>query len=178
MTQYAALIRGINLGSRNRVPMAELRGLLSDLGLTDVRTHLQSGNAVFSSDAGPGPLRSRIEGAISRRFGFDVACLVRTGDEVRAVIEDNPLAAVANDGSRLMVHFLSDDPDPGLLAHHDPVALDSEGIRIGQRVIYQWCPNGLMAAPPVGAFVEKHLKLIVTARNWNTVTKLGTMLDT
>ena len=177
MTRYAALLRGINLGSRNRVPMAELRRLLSDLGLADVRTHLQSGNAVFSSDAGPESLRSRIEGAISRRFGFDVACLMRTGGELRAVIEANPLADVANDGSRLMVLFLSDNPDPGLLAHNDPVALDPEGIRIGQRVIYQWCPNGLMAAPPVSAFVEKRLKLIVTARNWNTVTKLGTLLD-
>jgi uncharacterized protein (DUF1697 family) len=178
MTRYAALLRGINLGSRNRIPMADLRALLSGMGLADVRTHLQSGNVVFDSGTGPEPLRSRIETAIRQQFGFEVACLVRTRDELRGVIEGNPLADVATNGSRLMALFLSEAPDPELLARNNPVTLDPEGVRIGRRVIYQWCPNGLMAAPPVGAFVEKHLKLTVTARNWNTVTKLGSMMDT
>jgi uncharacterized protein (DUF1697 family) len=177
MTRYAALLRGINLGSRNRIPMADLRALLSGLGLSDVRTHLQSGNAVFGSDAGPEALCDQIEQAIGREFGLRVACLLRTRDELRVVIEDNPLADVADNGSKLMALFLSETPDPALLARNDPVALDPQRVRIGQRVIYQWCPNGLMAAPSVGAFVEKHLKLTVTARNWNTVTKLGSLLN-
>lgn len=177
MNRYAALLRGINLASRNRLAMADLRLLLSDLGLTGVRTHLQSGNAVFGSDARAQTLRDRIEDGIQQRFGLRVACLLRTREEWRAVVDGNPFIDTATEGSRLMALFLSEAPDLTLLAEHDPVALDPERVRIGERVIYQWCPAGLMAAPAVGAFIEKHLKLTVTARNWNTVTKLGTMLE-
>jgi uncharacterized protein (DUF1697 family) len=173
LTRYAALLRGINLGSRNRIPMADLRALLSGLGLDGVRTHLQSGNAVFASDAGPEPLHHRIEHAIAREFGLNVACLLRTHDELRAVIAANPLADVADDNSRFMALFLSEAPDPTALARNDPVKLDPDGVRVGDRVIYQWCPNGFRDAPAVGAYVEKHLRVTVTARNWNTVTKLA-----
>lgn len=174
MTRYVALLRGINVGTAKRVAMADLRALLADLGLTDVHTLLNSGNAVFTAD--DGEHATAITAAIAERMGLDVRCVVRTGDELRAVIDRHPLADIADNGSRMMAFFLSAAPDPALLAAHDPVALDPEHTRLGDQVIYQWCPGGLLSAPPVGTFAEKRLGVAVTGRNWNTVTKLAGLL--
>jgi uncharacterized protein (DUF1697 family) len=178
MPRYVALLRGINVGRAKRVAMADLRDLLAALGYSEVRTHLQSGNAVLTGpDAAPSEHAARIEAAIGERLGLDVRCVVVTADELRGVVAGHPFADVATDGSRMMALFLSAVPDAGLLAAHDPVALDPERARLGHRVIYQWCPDGVLAAPPVAAFVEKHLGVHVTARNWNTVTKLATLVE-
>lgn len=178
MPRYAALLRGINLGGHKRVAMADLRALLSGLGYADVRTHLNSGNGVFTASVtDAAALESEIEAAIAKDLGLDVRCLLRTGGELRTMIDGNPLAAVATNGSRMMAHFLSAPPDPALLAEHDPVGLAPTEIAVGDRVIYQWCPNGLMAAPPAAAYAEKHLKVAVSTRNWNTVTKLSALID-
>lgn len=178
MPRFVVLLRGINVGRAKRVAMADLRALLSDVGYTDVRTLLQSGNAVvLGDDADPAGQATRIEAAITVRLGMDVRCVVRTGDELRAVVEGHPLAEVATDGSKMMALFLSATPDPRLLAAHDPVALDPDHVRLGDRVVYQWCPHGVLRAPAVGTFVERNLAVSVTGRNWNTVTKLAALLD-
>jgi uncharacterized protein (DUF1697 family) len=174
--RYVALLRGINLGKAKRVAMADLRELLGAVGYTAVRTHLNSGNALFSGDdADPAEHARRIEGAITERLGLDVRCVVLTADDLRAIVDGNPLADVATNGSRMMVHVLEPAPDPDLLAEHDPVALDPENARLGPRVIYQWCPDGVIAAPPVG-FPEKRFDITATARNWNTMTRLVELL--
>jgi uncharacterized protein (DUF1697 family) len=178
MPRYVALLRGINVGGSKKVAMADLRALLSGLGYTNVRTHLQSGNAVLTSPSrDPQQLAGKIENRIKDRLGMSVRCLVRTRAEFRAVIDGNPLADVATNGSRMLALFLSEAPDPGRLAANDPRELAPEQIHLGDRVIYQWCPNGILEAPAVGAFVEKRLKLTATARNWNTVVKLAELLD-
>jgi uncharacterized protein (DUF1697 family) len=175
--RYAALLRGINVGKAKRIAMADLRELLGGLGYVEVRTHLQSGNAVVTGDeAEPADQALRIEAAITDRLGMDVRCVVLTADHVRAIVAGHPFAGIATNGSRMMAHVLATEPDPALLVAHDPVALDPEHTRLGDRVIYQWCPDGLLAAPPVGGFAEKHLGVAVTARNWNTMTKLTELL--
>ncbi|GGM51596.1 hypothetical protein GCM10012275_23080 [Longimycelium tulufanense] len=176
MTRYALLLRGINVGGRTKVPMAELRQLLSGLGYAGVATLLQSGNAVVECDHGPGELVAEVERAIGDRFGMAVPCLVRTEEQLRGVIEGNPLATVHDDGAKLLALFLSEAPDPELLRHNDPTRLDANHIRVGERVIYQWCPDGARNAPDVRRFVEQNLKVSVTARNWNTVCRLREML--
>jgi uncharacterized protein (DUF1697 family) len=178
MARFVALLRGINVGANKRIAMADLRELLTGLGFTDVRTLLQSGNAVFSTrSAKPETVARRITDAIDDQLGLAVGCLVRNGDELDAVIENNPLGEVATDGSKFMALFLSKAPDPKLLKAHDPRSLAPEEIRLGDRVIYQWCPNGVLAAPAVGGFAEEHLDVTVTGRNWNTVTKLAALLE-
>jgi uncharacterized protein (DUF1697 family) len=175
--RYVALLRGINVGKAKRVAMADLRALLGDLGYTDVRTVLNSGNVVLTGDdAAPDAHAARIEAAIAERLGLDVRTVVLTGDELRAMVEGHPFADVATNGSRMMANILSARPDPALLAEHDPTALDPENSRLGERVIYQWCPDGVLAAPPVGGIAEKYLGVAVTARNWNTLTKLAELL--
>jgi uncharacterized protein (DUF1697 family) len=176
--RFAVLLKGINVGGKKKVSMADLRALLSDIGFTDVATLLQSGNAVFTSGAGkPAKLASQIEEAITDRFGMNVRCLIRSAAELRAVIDGNPLADIATDGSKLVALFLSDAPAPALLAKHDPAALAPGNVQMGDRVIYHWCPNGILEAPDVSAFVEKNLRVTVTGRNWNTVVKLSALLD-
>ena len=102
-------------------------------------------------------------------------CVVLTADDLRAIVDGNPLADLVTNGSRMMVHVLEPAPDQALIAEHDPIALDPENARLGERVIYQWCPDGLMAAPPVG-FPEKRFSITATARNWNTMTRLVELL--
>jgi uncharacterized protein (DUF1697 family) len=178
MAKFVALLRGINVGANKRIAMADLRELMTGLGFTDVRTLLQSGNVVFTArNTKPETLARRITGAIDEQLGMDVGCLVRNGRDLQAVIEENPLDDVATNGSKLMALFLSKAPDPKLLKAHDPRSLDPDRIRLGDRVIYQWCPDGVLAAPPAGGFAEKHLGVTVTGRNWNTVTKLAALLQ-
>ena len=157
--------------------MADLRALLERLGYSAVRTHLQSGNALLTGpEADPPAQEQRIAGAIDAELGMDVRCVVLTADELRAIIDGHPFAASADNGSRMMAHVLAEQPGDEHLAAHDPTSLDPENSRLGPRVLYQWCPDGLMEAPPVGGSAEKHWKIAVTARNWNTVTKLGELL--
>jgi uncharacterized protein (DUF1697 family) len=177
-SKYVALLKGINVGRNQRVAMTALRELLIGLGYNSVRTHLQSGNALFASRSGdPAGLAREIEKAIDSTLGLRIRCLVRTQDELWAVIRGNPLQNEATDGSRMLVLFLSESPDVTLLAEHDPRELGPDQIRLVEREIYQWCPNGILAAPNLSAFVEKYLKVTVTNRNWNTVTRLGALLD-
>jgi uncharacterized protein (DUF1697 family) len=155
--------------------MAGLRALLGELGCAEVVTHLQSGNAIFTREGiEPRLLEAELEGAIEGRFGHRVRVLVMRRERLLAVIAGNPYEPVL-DSSRLLAHFLFEDPAPELLAVHDPDALDPGNVRLGDRVIYQWCPSGFQAAPATGAFVERYLKVAVTTRNWNTVTKLGAL---
>src|SRR5205807_9860831 len=177
VTRSAAMLRGINVGGHRKIAMADLRALLSRLGFTDVATLLQSGNAVFHGHDGlPDELADRIERAIADEFKMSVRCMVRTGPELRAVIEDNPFADLATQGSKFLALFLSASPDAELLARYDPRSLAPSEVQLGDRVIYQWSPEGSLAAPNVHGFVEKNLRVAVTARNWNTVTKLDTLL--
>lgn len=175
--RYALLVRGINVGKAKRLAMADLRALLADLGYTAVRTLLNSGNAVLTGpEADPHEQSARIEAAIAERTGLDVRCVVLTAELLRTIVDAHPFGEIATNGSRMMAHVLAAAPDPELLAAHDPVALDPDNARLAERVIYQWCPDGLLEAPPVGTIAEKHLGVAVTARNWNTITKLADLL--
>lgn len=177
MTRYVVLLRGINVGKAKRIAMADLRAMLADLGYTDVRTVLNSGNAVATgADGDPDEHTEAVRAGIADRFGMDVRCLVLTGDRLRAIVDGHPFAGVADNGSRMFAHVMSAAPDPALLAAHDPIALDPKWARLGDRVIYQWCPDGLLEAPPVATYAEKHLGVTVTARNWNTMGKLVELL--
>ena len=107
MPRQIALLRGINLASKRRVAMGDLRELLEGAGYDDVRTHLQSGNVVLSSSLSPRRLETALERQLKKRFGFEVRVLVRTRAELEKVVERDPLGDVATNGSRYLVSFLS-----------------------------------------------------------------------
>ena len=167
MPRYAVLLRGINLGSTNKIAMADLRELLADEGFTDIRTHLNSGNVILSAPSVPGKV---IEKAITERTGLTVPCVVLTAKKLRAIVDGHPFADVATNGSRMMAHVLGGTPSAEKL--EAALARDPDNARSGPGVIYQWCPRGLLEAPAV---TEK-LGVLVTARNWNTITKLDALL--
>jgi uncharacterized protein (DUF1697 family) len=172
--RYVVLLRGINVGRNKRIAMADFRALLDALGCEGVDTVLQSGNALVTAAGSAAEIERDVEAGVAARFGVEVRCVVRTGAELVAAIDANPLP-VPN-GSRFLGLFLSERPDARLLAANDPVALDPGRVAMGDRVIYQWCPDGVLAAPPVSAFVERQLKVGVTARNWNTLARLAAAL--
>jgi uncharacterized protein (DUF1697 family) len=176
VTSYVALLRGINVGAHKRIAMADLRAVLTDLGYEDVRTLLQSGNAVFTGGRATADKVARtVEDAVSRTFGMDVPVLVRTGAELTKVVRDNPFTEVADQGSRLVVSFLSAPPSRAVLGGFDAAAYEPELMYLAGREMYLWLPAGLIESKLMKALPEKRLGVTATVRNWNTVTKLAEM---
>jgi uncharacterized protein (DUF1697 family) len=168
-----ALLRGVNVGGNNRVPMAHLRELLQGLGYEDVRTHLQSGNAVFTAaETPPEQAAQEIEGVLARSLELGTRVLVRTSEELERVVSANPFPEAVVEPSRLLVTFLSAPPDPERLRELDPLDFEPDLFGFGEREIYVWCPEGVRTIKLSHAFFEKRLGVVATARNWNTVTRL------
>jgi uncharacterized protein (DUF1697 family) len=172
MARQIALLRGINLASRNRVAMGELRELLTGHGYGDVRTLLQSGNVVLTSDLAPERLARALEEQIAAGLGVEPAVVVRTRDELAAVVERNPLGSVATDPKRYQVSFLSGEPDPGAVREIEAADVSPERFAVSGREIYTWHPDGIQRSPLLKLLSEERLGVRATARNWNTVTKL------
>jgi uncharacterized protein (DUF1697 family) len=170
---HVALLRAVNVGGRNRIAMADLRELLEGLGYGEVRTHLQSGNAVFTA-AGTPPERmaQKIERALADELGLAAKVLVRTRAELERVVSENPLLDVASDHARLLVTFLSDAPAREALSRLAPADFEPDVFAFGEREIYVWYPDGVRATRLSNAFWERRLGVVATGRNWNTVTRL------
>ncbi|AVZ75995.1 hypothetical protein SLUN_31100 [Streptomyces lunaelactis] len=174
-TRYAALLRGINVGGHKKVPMAELREVLTELGHRDVATYLQSGNAVFTGDSDDEKaLAAALERAIEKRFGFGVDCLVRSGAYLSAVADACPFPAASLEGKQLHATFFSEPVDPERLASIDVSAHLPEECRLGDRVLYLYAPNGIGRSKLAEALAKPSLfkGVVATSRNWNTVVKL------
>jgi uncharacterized protein (DUF1697 family) len=173
------LLRAVNVGGRNRIAMADLRELLEGLGYGAVRTHLQSGNAVFTPSGTPSPeaLAREIEGALVEQVGLEVKVLVRTRSEIERAITANPLLDVAEDHARLLVTFLSRAPDPEALTALAPAEFEPDVFAVGEREIYTWYPQGVRATKLSNAFWERRLGVVASARNWKTVTRLLELMD-
>ncbi|GAA4895774.1 DUF1697 domain-containing protein [Streptomyces coeruleoprunus] len=157
--------------------MAELRTVLTELGHGDVRTYLQSGNAVFTGTSGVGEdtLAADLEKAMERHFGFPVACLVRSAEYLRAVVDDCPFPAAELEPKQLHVTYLSEQVDPDRFASLDPSAHLPEEFRIGDRALYLYLPDGMGRSKLAEALARPAVfkGLVATTRNWNTVVKLA-----
>ncbi|MFC7895699.1 DUF1697 domain-containing protein [Streptomyces sp. NPDC057381] len=174
-TMYAALLRGINVGGAKKLPMAELRALLEGLGHDAVRTHLQSGQAVFASGHGDEEsLAAELTRAIEKRFGFPVDVLVRDHAYLRAVVEACPFPAADLEPKQLHVTYFSAPVDEERFSPVDRPAFEPEDFRLGDRALYLYAPSGLGRSKLAEALAKPRVTkgLIATTRNWNTVTKL------
>ncbi|MGW7526694.1 DUF1697 domain-containing protein [Streptomyces sp. NPDC054783] len=175
MTTYAALLRGINVGGSRKLPMADLRTLLTGLGHTGVRTHLQSGQAVFTADHGDEEsLAAELSRAIEERFGFPVDVIVRDHTYLKAVAEGCPFPAADLEPKQLHVTYFSAPVTPDRYADIDPAAHLPEEFRLGDRCLYLYAPEGLGRSKLAEALsrTRRTKDLIATSRNWNTVVKL------
>ena len=172
-TSYVALLRGINVGGRNKVPMQTLRDLLGRIGGSAVRTHLQSGNAVFThEEAESGRLAADLEQAIADELGLSVTCMVRTGADLRRVVDANPYAMDGVDGSRFLVVFLSGPAPVDKLAALDQSVYAPDTLQPGEREIYAHFPDSIRNSKLAALMSDRWLGMSATSRNWNTVTKL------
>jgi uncharacterized protein (DUF1697 family) len=175
MPAAVALLRGINLGSRNRVAMPALRDALAEAGLPGARTYVQSGNIVLDTDLPEELLVARIEALIDERFGLAVPVVMRTGAELAAVVSRNPLREVAVEPKRHQVTFLSAPADPAVIERLAGAAVDGEAFASHGRELYAWHPDGIARSKLWNALAGKGLGVTATARNWTTVTALSEM---
>ena len=175
--RYVALIRGINVGRAKRVAMADLRGLVAGLGYRDVQTLLNSGNVVFTAGREkPDRIARRVEQTIVERLGVSAAVTVLTSAAFSAAVEENTLAAVAEDPARLLVAFCG---DAGRLTELEPLTRQEwkpEALALGSVAAYLWCPAGILASRLADA-VGRVLCESMTTRNWRTVTKIHAVLQ-
>jgi uncharacterized protein (DUF1697 family) len=176
--RYAVLLRGVNVGGRNKIAMADLRRILTELGYADVQTHLQSGNAVLSSELPPTTLASEVGAALGAQLGLRCAVLIRTGADLAEVVASNPLGREPDNPSHYFVAFLSAAPDPAAVARLQDQDFGPDRAWIGGSHGYMWCPNGMADTKLTYALLEKRLGVVATARNWNTVRKLAELTAT
>ncbi|MGP4111248.1 DUF1697 domain-containing protein [Streptomyces sp. 4N509B] len=170
---HAALLRGVNVGGHRRVPMAELRALLTGLGLGGVRTYLQSGNVVFTAPERPADERAAdLTAAMAERFGFEVGCLVLSRAQLAAAVARCPFPADELDPSRLMVVFLDGPPGDHPVARADPARFAPDEFRVGEREIFAYYPHGSGRSRLGQALAAPGRGFTATARNWRTVTRL------
>ena len=174
MSVVISLLRGVNLGSHNRIKMDTLRTLYESLKLRHVQTYVQSGNVVFTTgDKDLVALAKRIENGIERTFGFRPVVILRTTSELRAVVTGNPF--VTREGihpSRLLVMFLANDPGQEAREKVLTIKTDPEELRMAGREIFIHYPNGMGRSKLSWIALEKVMKTSGTGRNWNSVTKL------
>jgi uncharacterized protein (DUF1697 family) len=177
MAECIALLRGINVGRAKRVPMAELRDVLESLGCSEVRTLLNTGNAVFQSPGGSTrELAATVEQAIQHWFGFPVPTLVHTAREFNSIISDNPLPQAVRDPSQFLVAFVVSKAQ---LAKARPLLKETwspESFAIGDKAAYLWCASGIRETRLLQAF-GKVTESSITTRNWATVLKIQAVLS-
>jgi uncharacterized protein (DUF1697 family) len=170
MARLIAFLRGINLGSKRRVPMADLRALIEEIGYTDVRTVLASGNVVFS---GPkAKAREKLEQALAERFDMSIDVVVRTMDELHAVVKADPFKNEVDNPTRYFVAFLDTKPQAKRLEALAQEDFAPDKFAAHDREVYAWCPDGMQNSRLMKELGKPGLAGTATVRNWATVNKL------
>ena len=172
MSHCIALVRGINVGRGKRVAMADLRALMVDLGHTNVRTLLNSGNLLFQSKGSSvAKIAAGIEAAITAKCGFSAAVMVMTAQDLDRIVDENPLLHAVKDHAKHLVAFVA---HPKYLDPLRPMLKESwkpDALAITKRAAYLWCATGVLDSKLNLAFNRK-AGATVTSRNWATVLKL------
>ena len=172
MPTYVLLLRGINLGARRRLPMADLRELLGGLGYDEVRTHLKSGNVVLRTTGSAAAVKQRVEGALADHCGFEVEVVVRTKAQLDKVVAHDPFADRATDRSRYLVVFLEKAPTASWRRELDAGGYEPDEVAVHGKEVYLWLPKGVHDSRLAREATGKGAGT-ATARNWNVVTRLA-----
>jgi uncharacterized protein (DUF1697 family) len=178
--KHVALLRAVNLAGVNTVSMANLRDLLTSLGFPDAQTLLNSGNIVFSGGSKTtAALEQTLEHAAAKRLGVHTDFFVRTATEWHAIIEANPFPREAkNDPSHLLAVITKDSVEQGSVSALQKAIVGRELVRAKGRCLYVVYPDGIGRSKLTSTIFEKHIRTRGTARNWNTVLKLGSLCQT
>lgn len=171
MNVYVALLRGINVSGQKKIPMAELRQLLTQVGFENVQTYIQSGNVIFQcADEKSCNMALKIHETIKTHFGFDVSVLVKTPSQLQKIFNDSPFSEEKKEYSYFT--FLYTVPDNDIKADVSKIAHPNEEFIITDNCVYFYCSTGYGRAKCNNNFFERKLKIIATARNYKTMVKL------
>lgn len=173
MSKQIALLRAVNVGKR-QVSMARLKELMAAQGFTDVVTYLQSGNVVFG-DGGRSIEENgqRLEKLLLEEFGFVVECVMRSAEDLEAIVKANPLPERVADPKRYVVVFFGQAPDAAVVASLKAEDFAPDEFEFRGRELFAWSPNGVHTSKFTPQFLKRKLGVeVATGRNWTTVLKL------
>jgi uncharacterized protein (DUF1697 family) len=171
---HVALLRGINVGGKNLLPMKELAEEFAAAGCGNVQTFIQSGNVIFSAPPGKdeSALAQLLAARLAERFGYTAPLVLRTIEELRAAIANNPYLAMGAPEETLHVMFLTATPDASRVEKLDPDRSPGDTFALLGRAIYLRLPNGMARTKLTNAYFDSKLGVTSTARNWRTTAKL------
>ncbi len=170
---HVALLRGINVGGKNKLPMADLAAMFREAGCDDVRTYIQSGNVIFrAAPALAEEIPSLISASILSRFGYRIPVITRTARELQLIAQANPFADSGTEPNKQLVFFLEDLPDPAHVEALDPNRSPGDEFAVLGREVFVHYPNGVARSKLTNSYFDSGLATIGTGRNWRTVTKL------
>lgn len=179
MTTYLSILRGINVGGRRKILMADLRKLYEDIGLLNCSTYIQSGNAFFELKKKGNTLKlaTKIEKAIAKQYGFDVPVIVMTIDELENAIGTNPFFEEDTAIERLHLTFLKELPTPNQLDNINEYNYEPDQFKILGKNAFIFCSKKYSDTKLTNKFFETKLKVTATTRNWKTVLKLSALAE-
>lgn len=172
MARHVALLRGINLGTTNRISMPDLRKYLAEFDYEDVTTVAQSGNIVLTSTERPAQLERDLQAQIAERFGVDTPVVVRTASQLRKVVADNPLRGAESEPKSLQVAFLGEHCPSEVARKMHEVELGDDQVVVRGREIYAVFARGSRDSALGKLLASPDLGVVATSRNWSTVLKL------
>ncbi|MBT3208033.1 MAG: DUF1697 domain-containing protein [Bacteroidetes bacterium] len=171
--KYISILRGINVGGRRKILMADLRALYKDLGFSNVATYIQSGNVVFSTNQKQEGLADKISNQIFERFGFNLPVIIRTNEELEKAIDNNPYLKLENVKiENLCLTFLSDVPQANLLEKLKEISYPPDQFQVIENNIFIYFSGKYSDTKLTNKFFEDKLKISATSRNWKTVNRL------
>jgi len=175
---HVALLRGVNVGGKNKLPMKQLIAIFGDLGCDGAQSYIQSGNVVFRAPAAlAGRIPALLSAAIADQLGLSVPVVTRTVAELRAVATGNPFLEAGADPATVHVAFLADRPAAAKVAALDPNRSPGDAVVVRGRDIYMHLPNGVGRSKLTNAYFDSKLATISTGRNWQTVLTLLEMAE-
>ena len=173
LNRHIALLRGINVGGHNKLPMKNLAAIFRQAGCNHVQTYIQSGNVVLQAEMNlVGRLPLIVNELIRQEFGFEIPVVIRSGAEMARVVQSNPFLAQGADPRELAVGFLAAQPDSARIANLDPHRSPPDEFVVQGSEIYLRYPHGLARSKLTNAYFDSKLKTISTFRNWRTVCRL------
>ncbi|MDH3301107.1 MAG: DUF1697 domain-containing protein [Acidimicrobiia bacterium] len=174
INRYVVLLRGINVGGHNKVPMAALREKLSDRGFDDVTTYIASGNVLLDAgDRRESEVVDDVADAVAERFGFSIPVVARPVADWPGILAANPFPDAEAEPKLLHISLCDRPPEPDTIAAFDVEAYLPDRLEIIGRELYLWYPNGSGRSKLTGAVLERALGVTTTARNWSTMLKLA-----
>jgi len=175
MAVFISLLRGINVSGQKIIKMTDLKSMFEELGYTNVKTYLQSGNVIFETDNKESDcLEEDISAQINIKFGFDVPVLVLSSIQLMNIVENNVYKADdSKDPAFLHITFLASGPKDFDFESINGKRAKGEEITIKENAVYLYCPDGYGKTKLTNNFLETKLKVSATTRNWKTVTELA-----